>query len=47
MQWMLLQQELAEDFVIATGKHASIREFVRMSASVLEEASHRVSASKP
>lgn len=32
MQWMMLQQELAEDFVIATGKQISVREFVRMSA---------------
>lgn len=33
MQWMMLQQEKAEDFVIATGKQISVREFVRMSAS--------------
>lgn len=33
MQWMMLQQEEAEDFVIATGKQISVREFVRMSAS--------------
>ena len=32
MQWMMLQQELPEDFVIATGKQISVREFVRMSA---------------
>ncbi|HHQ4517235.1 GDP-mannose 4,6-dehydratase [Aeromonas veronii] len=32
MQWMMLQQESAEDFVIATGKQISVREFVRMSA---------------
>jgi GDPmannose 4,6-dehydratase len=32
MQWMMLQQEHAEDFVIATGKQISVREFVRMSA---------------
>ena len=31
-QWMMLQQEQAEDFVIATGKQISVREFVRMSA---------------
>ena len=31
MQWMMLQQENAEDFVIATGKQISVREFVRMS----------------
>ncbi len=32
MQWMMLQQETAEDFVIATGKQISVREFVTMSA---------------
>lgn len=32
MQWMMLQQESPEDFVIATGKQISVREFVRMSA---------------
>jgi GDPmannose 4,6-dehydratase len=32
MQWMMLQQEAAEDFVIATGKQISVREFVTMSA---------------
>jgi GDPmannose 4,6-dehydratase len=33
MQWMMLQQEAADDFVIATGKQISVREFVRMSAA--------------
>ncbi|RYD34523.1 MAG: GDP-mannose 4,6-dehydratase [Verrucomicrobiaceae bacterium] len=33
MQWMMLQQEHAEDFVIATGKQISVREFVRLSAA--------------
>ena len=32
MQWMMLQQDEPEDFVIATGKQISVREFVRMSA---------------
>lgn len=32
MQWMMLQQESAEDFVIATGKQISVREFVTLSA---------------
>jgi len=32
MQWMMLQQEQPEDFVIATGKQISVREFVCMSA---------------
>ncbi len=33
MQWMMLQQETPEDFVIATGKQISVREFVKMSAA--------------
>jgi GDPmannose 4,6-dehydratase len=33
MQWMMLQQDQADDFVIATGKQISVREFVRMSAA--------------
>ncbi|WP_018984650.1 GDP-mannose 4,6-dehydratase [Salinimonas chungwhensis] len=32
MQWMMLQRENPEDFVIATGKQISVREFVTMSA---------------
>ncbi|QFT62740.1 GDP-mannose 4,6-dehydratase [Roseivivax sp. THAF30] len=32
MQWMMLQQEEAEDFVIATGKQYSVREFITWSA---------------
>lgn len=32
MQWMMLQQEYADDFVIATGKQISVREFVILSA---------------
>ena len=32
MQWMMLQQDAPEDFVIATGKQISVRDFVRMSA---------------
>ena len=32
MQWMMLQQEAPEDFVIATGRQHSVRDFVRMSA---------------
>ncbi|HBA33067.1 MAG TPA: GDP-mannose 4,6-dehydratase, partial [Gammaproteobacteria bacterium] len=35
MQWLMLQQEQAEDFVIATGKQISVREFVRLSAKEL------------
>ena len=32
MQWMMLQQEIADDFVIATGKQISVRQFVTLSA---------------
>ena len=35
MQWMMLQQEQPEDFVIATGVQYSVREFVRWSAAEL------------
>lgn len=35
MQWMMLQQEQAEDFVIATGVQYSVREFISWSAKEL------------
>lgn len=35
MQWMMLQQEKPEDFVIATGLQYSVREFINWSASEL------------
>ena len=35
MQWLMLQQEQAEDFVIATGEQHSVREFVTVAAEVL------------
>ncbi|GAB6389394.1 GDP-mannose 4,6-dehydratase [Stutzerimonas marianensis] len=35
MQWMMLQQEQAEDFVIATGVQYSVREFIKWSAAEL------------
>jgi GDPmannose 4,6-dehydratase len=35
MQWLMLQQEEPEDFVIATGRQYSVRDFVRMSANEL------------
>ena len=35
MQWMMLQQEMADDFVIATGKQISVRDFVTLSAKEL------------
>lgn len=35
MQWMMLQQDAAEDFVIATGVQYSVREFIAWSAEEL------------
>ena len=35
MQWMMLQQETARDFVIATGKQYSVREFIQWTAEAL------------
>lgn len=35
MQWLMLQQEQPEDFVIATGVQYSVRDFIRMSAAEL------------
>ena len=35
MQWLMLQQEIPEDFVVATGKQYSVREFIHWAASEL------------
>jgi GDPmannose 4,6-dehydratase len=35
MQWMMLQQEKPDDFVIATGVQYSVREFITWSAAEL------------
>jgi GDPmannose 4,6-dehydratase len=35
MQWMMLQQEQAEDFVIATGVQYSVRQFIEWTAAEL------------
>jgi GDPmannose 4,6-dehydratase len=35
MQWLMLQQEVAEDFVIATGVQYSVRQFVEFAAAEL------------
>ena len=35
MQWMMLQQEAAEDFVIATGQQHSVRDFITWAAADL------------
>lgn len=36
MQWLMLQQEVADDFVIATGRQYSVKDFVSMAARELE-----------
>jgi len=36
MQWLMLQQEQPDDFVIATGKQYSVRDFVNVTAKNLE-----------
>ena len=35
MQWMMLQQDVPEDFVIATGVQYSVREFIQWTAAEL------------
>ena len=35
MQWRMLQQEDPEDYVIATGKQSSVRQFIELSAKAL------------
>ena len=35
MQWLMLQQELPRDFVIATGRQESIRRFIELTAEKL------------
>ena len=35
MQWLMLQQDAPEDFVIATGRQHSVREFVELAAAEL------------
>ena len=35
MQWLMLQQDMAEDFVIATGVQYSVRDFVNAAAKEL------------
>lgn len=36
MQWLMLQQETPEDFVIATGEQHSVREFVEVAAKEID-----------
>ena len=39
MMWMILQADEAEDWVIATGKTTSVRDFVKMS---FQEVGYRI-----
>lgn len=36
MQWLMLQQDVAEDFVIATGQQYSVREFIEKAAQTID-----------
>ena len=36
MQWLMLQQETPEDFVIATGVQHSVKEFIELAAKVID-----------
>src|SRR5206468_3563434 len=36
MQWLMLQQEKPQDYVIATGRQYSVRDFVQRCADLLE-----------
>jgi len=36
MQWLMLQQDVPEDYVIATGEHFSVREFIEAAAQQLD-----------
>ena len=36
MQWLMLQQDKPEDYVIATGEHYSVREFIEIAARQLD-----------
>jgi GDPmannose 4,6-dehydratase len=36
MQWLMLQQDCAEDFVIATGQQHSVRDFINVAARALD-----------
>ncbi|CAB1057838.1 GDP-mannose 4,6-dehydratase (EC [Olavius sp. associated proteobacterium Delta 1] len=36
MQWLMLQQDAPEDYVIATGEHFSVRQFIEVAAQQLD-----------
>ena len=35
MQWLMLQQDKPDDYVIATGMQYSVRDFIEMSAELI------------
>ena len=35
MQWLMLQQDKPDDYVIASGKSISVREFIKITASTI------------
>ena len=35
MQWLMLQQKMPQDYVIATGRMVSVRKFIEMCAKEL------------
>ena len=35
MQWLMLQQDIPEDFVIATGRMETVRKFIEIAAKEL------------
>ena len=43
MQWLMLQQDKPDDYVIATGKQASVRDFIEISAKELGWSSEKSS----
>ena len=45
--WMMLQQDRAEDFVIATGRTHSVRDFVRLAFEVVDLDYERYVVSDP
>ena len=47
MQWRMLQQDTPEDFVIATGRQASVRDFIDLAAPMLGWGGIKVARQRP
>ena len=41
MQWLMLQQEIPEDFVIATGRMETVRKFIEICSKILNWSAHK------